>query len=66
MRGRALIGICFLRGVPEGVVEEIGDLPLIPFSFALAGLVWITAGAAGEAGEWWRQTWSFTKQVLPY
>lgn len=41
------------------------DLPLIPFSLALAGLVWITAGASGEAGEWWRQTWSFTKQVMP-
>ena len=41
------------------------DLPLIPFSLALAGLVWITAGAPGEAGEWWRQTWSFTKQVMP-
>ena len=41
------------------------DLPLIPFSLGLAGLVWITAGAPGEAGEWWRQTWSFTKQVMP-
>ena len=41
------------------------DLPLVPFSIALVGLVWITAGAPGEAGEWWRQTWSFTKQVMP-
>jgi uncharacterized membrane protein YraQ (UPF0718 family) len=41
------------------------DLPLVPFSIALIGLVWITAGAPGEAGEWWRQTWSFTKQVMP-
>ena len=41
------------------------DQPLIPFTFALAGLVWITAGADGEVGEWWRQTWSFTKLVMP-
>jgi len=39
--------------------------PIIPFSLSLAGLVWLTAGADGEAGEWWRQTWSFTKQVAP-
>lgn len=30
------------------------NLPLIPFSIALAGLVWITAGTKGETGEWWR------------
>jgi uncharacterized membrane protein YraQ (UPF0718 family) len=64
-------GASRLRLVIVGAVVVTGalirpDLPLIPFSFALAGLVWITAGAAGEAGEWWRQTWSFTKQVLPY
>ena len=39
--------------------------PLVPFGLAMAGLVWVTAGAEGEAGEWWRQTWSFTKQVMP-
>jgi len=39
--------------------------PLIPFTLALTGLVWITAGADGEVGEWWRQTWSFTKLVMP-
>lgn len=38
---------------------------LLPFTCALAGLVWITAGVSGEAGEWWRQTWSFTKLVMP-
>jgi uncharacterized membrane protein YraQ (UPF0718 family) len=39
--------------------------PLIPFSLALAGLTWIIAGSDGESGEWWRQTWSFTKLVMP-
>ena len=41
------------------------ELPIVPFTVALIGLVWVTAGAPGEAGEWWRQTWSFTKQVMP-
>lgn len=39
--------------------------PLAPFSLALAGLVWITAGSDSDLGDWWRQTWSFTKQVTP-
>ncbi|MCH7227924.1 permease [Haloferula sp. A504] len=41
------------------------EQPLLSFSIGLGGLVWLTAGAPGEAGEWWRQTWSFTKQVMP-
>jgi len=39
--------------------------PLVPFSLGMAGLVWLTAGKDGEAGEWWSQTWTFTKQVMP-
>lgn len=39
--------------------------PVVAFALALAGLVWITAGAPGEAGEWWRHSWGFTKQVTP-
>ena len=29
------------------------------------GLVWLTAGKEGEAGEWFEQTWSYTKQIMP-
>src|SRR5690606_37046188 len=29
------------------------------------GLVWLTAGKEGEAGEWFDQTWSYTKQIMP-
>lgn len=39
--------------------------PVIPFSLGLLGLVWVIAGTEHETGEWWRQTWSFTKQVMP-
>jgi hypothetical protein len=29
------------------------------------GLAWLTAGKAGEAGEWFDQTWGYTKQIMP-
>ncbi len=41
------------------------DNTLIPFTIGLAGLAWTIAGTEGESGEWWRQTWSFTKLVMP-
>lgn len=60
---RKRVGIVALAVIVAAIIWP--GLPLIPFSVALAGLVWITAGAPGEAGEWWQQTWSFTKQVMP-
>ncbi len=32
---------------------------------AIIGLVWLTAGRDDEAGEWFEQTWSYTKQIMP-
>ena len=29
------------------------------------GLAWLTAGRRGEAGEWFEQTWNYTKQIMP-
>ena len=29
------------------------------------GLVWLTAGRDDEAGEWFSQTWSYIKQIMP-
>jgi len=54
-------------GVVAAVVALASILapPLVPFSLGMAGLVWLTAGEDGEAGEWWSQTWTFTKQVMP-
>jgi uncharacterized membrane protein YraQ (UPF0718 family) len=31
----------------------------------VAGLAFATAGQPGEAGEWFAQTWSYTKQIFP-
>ena len=32
---------------------------------AMLGLVWLTAGREDEAGEWFEQSWSYAKQILP-
>jgi hypothetical protein len=29
------------------------------------GLAWLTAGRSDEAGEWFNQAWSYTKQIVP-
>jgi uncharacterized membrane protein YraQ (UPF0718 family) len=31
----------------------------------VVGLIWLTAGRKEEAGEWFDQTWGYTKQILP-
>ncbi|RME23259.1 MAG: hypothetical protein D6800_10090, partial [Candidatus Zixiibacteriota bacterium] len=41
------------------------DDPLLPFSAAVIGLSLLTSRSSGEAGEWFDQTWSFAKQILP-
>ncbi len=40
-------------------------MPVIPFAAAAIGLAIITATGHGESGEWFDQTWGFTKQILP-
>jgi hypothetical protein len=39
--------------------------PLLAFGAAVVGLSVITSRAKGESGEWFDQTWGFTKQILP-
>lgn len=39
--------------------------PTWPFLVATLGLAWLTAGRADEAGEWFNQAWSYTKQIVP-
>jgi len=40
-------------------------IPAIPFAAAAIGLAIIAATNRGETGEWFDQTWGFTKQILP-
>ncbi len=39
--------------------------PLLPFSAAVVGLSIITSRREDESGEWFSQTWGFSKQILP-
>lgn len=39
--------------------------PTWPFLVAVLGLAWLTAGRNDEAGEWFDQAWSYTKQIVP-
>ncbi len=41
------------------------DKPLLPFAAAVLGLSIITGRRDDEAGEWFSQTWGFTRQILP-
>ena len=39
--------------------------PLLPFAVAVIGLSVITSHNSGETGEWFDQSWSFARQILP-
>ena len=39
--------------------------PLAPFLAALIGLIAVTSTSDGELGEWFDESWRFTKQILP-
>jgi len=39
--------------------------PAWPFLVAVLGLAWLTAGREDEAGEWFKQAWDYTKQIVP-
>jgi uncharacterized membrane protein YraQ (UPF0718 family) len=39
--------------------------PVVAFSVGTIGLGWFLSRCEGEAGEWFDQTWHFTKQILP-
>ncbi|MBN2234907.1 MAG: permease, partial [Opitutales bacterium] len=40
-------------------------IPSVSFLVGTLGLVWLTAGRSDEAGDWFDQSWSFAKQILP-
>lgn len=39
--------------------------PLLPFAVAVIGLSIVISRRKDESGEWFSQTWGFTKQILP-
>jgi uncharacterized membrane protein YraQ (UPF0718 family) len=51
--------------VATAVAAYLSGRPEPAFLCAAAGLAWMTAGKADESGEWFSQTWSFAKQIIP-
>jgi len=39
--------------------------PMIPFAAAVVGFSWATSTDKGESGEWFSQSWGFSKQIMP-
>ena len=58
-----------LAAIPPAVLAAVlpggGSWVLIPFAAAVVGLSVILARDRGEGGEWFVQTWGFTKQIMP-
>ncbi len=48
-----------------GIGLGLPDHPQAAVLVAVAGLAWATAGRAGEAGEWFDQSWGYAKQIFP-
>ena len=42
-----------------------GGHPVWSVLMGVIGLFWLTAGRDDEAGEWFEQTWSYAKQIMP-
>ena len=54
-----------LTAVVTAAAAAVSGKPEPAFLAAAAGIAWMTAGTDGESGEWFDQTWSFAKQIVP-
>jgi uncharacterized membrane protein YraQ (UPF0718 family) len=57
--------IAVVIAVTAAVAVALPGHPTWPFLVATLGLAWLTAGRDDEAGEWFNQAWSYTKQIVP-
>lgn len=55
----------FLTAMATATAAVVFGKPEPAFLTAAAGLAWMTAGKGGETGEWFGQTWSYAKQIIP-
>jgi hypothetical protein len=59
------VRIATLAGATILTALALPGQPTWPFLVAVLGLAWLTAGRSDEAGEWFNQAWSYTKQIVP-
>jgi uncharacterized protein len=57
--------IAVVAAATVAVAAVLPGHPTWPFLVATLGLAWLTAGRDDEAGEWFNQAWSYTKQIVP-
>lgn len=55
----------FLTAIATSAAALVSGKPEPAFLAAAAGIAWMTAGKPGETGEWFAQTWSYAKQIIP-
>ena len=54
-----------IAGMVVAALAVLAPRPELPFLAGVLGLAWTTAGRDGELGDWFDQSWQFTKQILP-
>ena len=55
-----------LTAAPTAVLAAIfRHEPMIAFAAAVVGLSWAASTDKGESGEWFAQSWGFSKQIMP-
>jgi uncharacterized membrane protein YraQ (UPF0718 family) len=57
--------VILISAVTAALSWQFNAQPLIPFSFAMVGLSWLTSTNKNEAGEWFESSWDYAKQILP-
>jgi uncharacterized membrane protein YraQ (UPF0718 family) len=63
--GIELTRIAAVAAAVAGTALLVPAHPTWPFLAGVLGLAWLTAGRDDEAGEWFKQAWSYTKQIVP-
>jgi uncharacterized membrane protein YraQ (UPF0718 family) len=63
--GIELTRIAAVAAAVVGTALLVPAHPTWPFLAGVLGLAWLTAGRDDEAGEWFKQAWSYTKQIVP-
>jgi len=63
--GIELTRIAAVAAAVAGTALLVPAHPTWPFLAGVLGLAWLTAGRDDEAGEWRKQAWSYTKQIVP-
>jgi len=63
--GIELTRIAAVAAAVAGTALLVPAHPTWPFLAGVLGLAWLTAGRDDEASEWFKQAWSYTKQIVP-